>query len=60
CFKAGGYPQRSKSPKQNKKEIQTKSGSSLGEPSLAGRAPYPKVPRFSQEVSGCRKRVLTG
>ncbi|MCI42867.1 hypothetical protein A2U01_0064104 [Trifolium medium] len=35
-------------------------GSSLGEQSLAGRKPFPKVPRSSQQVSGGYPGVLAG
>ncbi|MCH95322.1 hypothetical protein A2U01_0016297, partial [Trifolium medium] len=37
-----------------------KQGYSLGEQSLAGREPCPKVPRSSQQVSGCGQGVLVG
>ncbi|MCI72306.1 hypothetical protein A2U01_0093569 [Trifolium medium] len=37
-----------------------KQGSSLGEKSLAGRAPCPKVPRSSQQASGCGQGTLAG
>ncbi|MCI37326.1 hypothetical protein A2U01_0058550 [Trifolium medium] len=37
-----------------------KQGFSLGEQSLAGRAPLQKVPRSSQQVSGCGPDMLAG
>ncbi|MCI92313.1 hypothetical protein A2U01_0113609 [Trifolium medium] len=37
-----------------------KQGSSLGEPSLAGRESGPKVPRSSQQVSVCCPDTLAG
>ncbi|MCI13064.1 hypothetical protein A2U01_0034176 [Trifolium medium] len=37
-----------------------KQGTSLGEECLAGREPCQKVPRSSQQVSGCCQGMLAG